>query len=95
MFDWTISIGNILQISAFAGSVIWMFLTMRADLRLLRSDLEHIEKRQNSLNEAFTQLGVILTQVAVQDNRLHMLEKNLDELRHGQGFVSQYKVGVV
>lgn len=87
MFDWTISIGNVFQIIAFVASVAWMFQTMRADLKVLRSDLEHIEKRQNSLNEAFTQLGVILTQVAVQDNRLHMLEKNLDELRHGQGFV--------
>lgn len=66
-------------------------MVMRSDLRILRSDLEHIERRQSSLNEAFTQLGTILTQVAVQDNRIHMLEKNIDELRHGQGFVSSYK----
>jgi hypothetical protein len=88
MFDYTISIGNIIQIGAFIGTIVWMFLTMRADLGILRHDIQNIERRQDSLNEAFTQLGSILTSVAVQDNRLHMVEKNIEELRHGQGFIS-------
>lgn len=53
----------------------------------LRNDITHIKENQRSLAEAFTQLGNILTKVAVQDARLQMIEKKLDELAHNKGFV--------
>lgn len=88
LIDWTISFGNLLQIAAILGGGLTMFFTMRADIRVLRNDVQYIEERMNTLNEAFTQLGKILTQVAVQDNRLGMIEKSVDEIRHGKGFIS-------
>lgn len=62
---------------------------MRSDIRVIRHDLSFVEKGLQNLNEAFSQLGTILTQVAVQDNRLGMMEKAVDELRHGQGFIKK------
>lgn len=87
MIDWTVSVGNLLQIGAFVILGITMFLTMRGDINILRHDVQSLEKGQLILNEAFAQLGTILTQVAVQDNRLLMIEKSMDDLKHGQGFV--------
>lgn len=89
MFEWTISTGNLITIAAQVGTIIWMFLSMRADISVLRSDIGHIEKRQDSLNDAFKQLGTILTEVAVQDNRLNMVERNIEEFRHGKGFINK------
>lgn len=63
------------------------FFALRNDIISLRTDINHIKENQKSLSEAFTQLGNILTKVAVQDARLQMMEKKLDELSHGQGFV--------
>lgn len=88
MIDWTVSVGNIIQIVAFLGAGLAMFFAMRADIRVIRHDLGNLKQRQNDLNEAFTQLGKILTQVAVQDQRIVAIEKTVDELRHGQGFVN-------
>lgn len=88
MFDWTISVGNILTIVSLVSTVLYMFFTMRTDIKVMRHDISSLEKGQTILNEAFVQLGKILTQVAVQDNRLFMLEKNMDEIKHGQGFVT-------
>lgn len=87
MFDWTISIGNLIQVASFVIVWIGLYFKLENSINLLKLSLVNIENRQTVLNEAFTQLGSILTQVAVQDNRLQMIEKNLDELRHGQGFV--------
>lgn len=87
MIDWTISFGNILQMFAILAGGLAMFFTMRADIRIIRHDVKHIETGQKILNEAFAQLGTILTQVAVQDTRLGMIERAVDDLRHGQGFV--------
>lgn len=63
------------------------FFALRNDILSLKGDINHIKENQKSLQEAFTQLGNILTKVAVQDTRLNMIEKKLDELSHGQGFV--------
>lgn len=85
--DWTVNVGHLLQIFAIVGGGLWMFFTLRSDVRVLKIDVHNLERTQEHLTEAFNQLGTILTQVAVQDNRLGMMEKSIDELRHGQGFI--------
>lgn len=69
------------------ATLLAFFLALRNDINSLKGDINHIKENQKSLQEAFTQLGNILTKVAVQDTRLSMIEKKLDELSHGQGFV--------
>jgi len=92
-FDWTISFGNILTVLGVLGTWAWMFMSMKAELRVQRHDLGSLKERMTSLSEAFTHLGKILTQIAVQDTRLTMIEKAIDELRHGQGFIKSVKPG--
>lgn len=89
--DWGVLL-NILQVGSILGAWLWMFLSMRSELRIVRHDLVNLERAQQALNEAFKQLGTILTQVAVQDTRLGMIEKNIDELRHGRGFIAKDRV---
>lgn len=91
-FDWTISFGNVLTVMGVLGTWAWMFLSMRVELRIQRHDLTNLKERIGGLVEAFTQLGKILTQIAVQDNRLAGIEKAIDELRHGQGFIKSVNV---
>lgn len=88
MFDWTINIGHVSSVIVFLVAGTLVYAQLRSDLRALKLNMEFLQKRQESMSEAFSQLGSILTQVAVQDNRLQMMEKSVDELRHGQGFIS-------
>lgn len=87
MFNWEINLGHVIQILAFLGVAVAGFYAQKADIRILRHDIKYIEGRQDELSKAFTQLGTILTEVAVQDTRIQMIEKHIDELRHGKGFV--------
>lgn len=64
-----------------------LYFGIRSQISTLRMDIDHIKENQRDLSESFKQLGSILTKVAVQDTRLNMIEKKLDELSHGQGFV--------
>lgn len=90
MIDWSVNVGNILQIFAIIAGGIAVFVRISSDVRVIRHDIIALKEKQTTLNEAFVQLGLILTQVAVQDNRLQMMEKNIDELRHGQGYIKRY-----
>lgn len=88
-FEPTITFGLILQ-TIILGTTIYTFLyNMKNQLALMKNDIEHLQQSQESLAEAFKQLGKVLTSVAVQDTRINMIEKRLDELAHGKGIVSQ------
>lgn len=78
---------TIVKIVIITFGAFGFFLALKNQIALLRVDVNHIKENQKALAEAFSQLGSILTKVAVQDARLQMIEKKLDELSHGQGFV--------
>lgn len=86
--DWFVAnLNTLIQIGLITGGAFGFFYALKNEIAGLRSDVSHIQENQRSLAEAFAQLGSILTKVAVQDTRLNMLEKKIDELSHGQGFV--------
>lgn len=78
---------TIVKLLGVFAAVVGFYYAIKNEISGLRSDITHIKENQRALAEAFTQLGSILTKVAVQDTRLNMLEKKIDELSHGQGFV--------
>lgn len=78
---------TILKVGVITFGAFGFYYAIRNDISSLKVSIEHIKENQKSLQEAFSQLGSILTKVAVQDTRLSMIEKKLDELSHGQGYV--------
>lgn len=64
-----------------------LYYGIKSQISSIRLDIDHIKENQRDLAESFKQLGSILTKVAVQDTRLNMIDKKLDELSHYQGFV--------
>lgn len=87
MLDLTISVGNILTILSVVGSVMALLYSMKGDIAIVKHDIHYLQESHKALTEAFSQLGKVLTQVAVQDNRINMIEKKLDELAHGKGLI--------
>ena len=87
--DWVVSLGDVAQVASVITGVMFIFFKMRGDIQLLSYDISNIKDQQKALNESFSQLGKVLTQVSVQDARMMMLEKSIDELRHGRGFVKK------
>lgn len=87
MIEWTVSLGNIITILTVIASVIGLVYNMKSDIVLLQNDVVHLEKAQIAMTDAFSNMGKVLTAVAVQDTRITMIEKKLDELSHGKGYV--------
>lgn len=88
MIDYSVSLGNILTIFSVIGSVMALLYSMKGDIVVVKHDIHYLQESHKALTEAFSQLGKVLTQVAVQDNRLNMIEKRLDEVVHGKGFIT-------
>lgn len=89
--QYEVSLGNILTIISVVGAVMTFIWTMRGDINIVKNDIRYLQESQKALTEAFSQLGKILTSVAVQDARISMIEKKMDELAHGHGYVDARK----
>lgn len=81
--EYSVSLGNILTIITVVGSVMTFIWTMKGDIQIVKNDIRYLQESQKALTEAFSQLGKILTAVAVQDTRLNMIERKMEELAHG------------
>jgi hypothetical protein len=79
-FDPTITLGTLLQIVVFLSGGLFAFMRVQTKLELLA-------QRVQSLEKASSNIGSILSSVAVQSQRLTSLEGDVRELRHGRGFI--------
>ncbi len=91
MFDWTINLSSLITIVAntiaVAGAFFLFLISVKTDINLIKSDVRYIQERLHDVAETLKQLSEILTKVAIQDTRLNMMEKYIDEMRHGRGFI--------
>lgn len=91
ILEYTISIGNILTIIGVVGSTMALLYSMKGDIVVVKHDIHYLQESHRALTEAFTNLGKVLTQVAVQDNRINMMERRMEEFFHGEGHYRREK----
>lgn len=89
VIDYTISVSNIITVLCVTGSVMGLLYSMKGDILIVKNDLHYLQESHKTLTEAFRQLGKVLTQVAIQDHRIANMEKKMDEMAHGHGFIKQ------
>jgi prefoldin subunit 5 len=87
MIEQTITVGNIIEIISIVGGGIGVFATLRATVRNLGKQVE-------AMQTELKQLSVVITAMAVTDNRLTNVEQDIRELRHGRGFVQGERHGI-
>lgn len=94
MIDPTITIGNIIEISAIIGGGLLVLLTLRTDVKSLKEGAEALSNRIDGMQAELRRLGDVLIDLAnvrgeirVLDSRLTAAEKDIRELRHGDGYV--------
>ncbi len=78
--DYTITVGNIIEIGTIAGGGIWVLIKLNNSVAVLKGDVDKMQKE-------IIKIGDVLTQLAVTKNRLDNIETDIRELRHGDGFV--------
>ncbi len=78
--DYTITVGNIIEICTIAGGGVWVLIKLNNSVAILKEDVGKMQKE-------IIKIGDVLTQLAVTKTRLDNMETDIRELRHGHGFV--------
>ncbi len=87
MIDYTITIGNIIEIGAIVGGGLLVLLTLKADVNTLKSDLASMQVEIKKLGDILVNLADIRGEIKVLDSRITATEQDVRELRHGDGFI--------
>jgi hypothetical protein len=81
MFEWSVSVGSVLTVLAIIFSGVAFYVKQERDSVQFKEDIHDIKIDLKQLNK-------IIMDLALQTQRLDMLEKIVFELRHNKGFVS-------
>jgi hypothetical protein len=94
VIDYTITIGNIIEIGSIIGGGILVLWTLKADVNTLKTgaetlkaDLEAMQAEIKKLGDILVNLADIRGEIRVLDTRVTANEQDIREMRHGKGFV--------
>jgi hypothetical protein len=94
MLEMTISLGNIFTILSFLVVVVVYIVTIRGDAKVLNVRLLAIDLQMSEFKAEIRKLAEVVTKQVLADQRIStmndqitLLQKQLDEVRHGEGFV--------
>jgi hypothetical protein len=80
VIDYTITIGNLIEIASIIGGGLMVLLTLRGDVATMKAEVGDIQVE-------IKKIGDVLINQADQNRRIIHLEEDVRELRHGHGFV--------
>lgn len=80
MIDYTITIGNIIEIATILGGGLLVLLQLKNTVGNLKTDV-------TDMKAELKKVGEVLIKLAVTDTRIANLEQDIRELKHGEGFV--------
>lgn len=87
MIDFTVTMGNIIEIGVIAGGGLVAIVTVKNSVSNLGKDLHHMRSDFDDMKKEIEKVGEVLIKMAVTDQRLLNAETDIRELRHGEGFV--------
>jgi hypothetical protein len=80
VIDYTITIGNLVEIASIIGGGLMVMITLRGDVANIKAEMGGIQLEVKKIGD------VLITQ-ADQNRRILHLEEDFRELRHGHGFI--------
>lgn len=86
VIDYTITIGNLVEITSIIGGGLLVMITLRGDVANMKAEVGQIQVE-------IKKIGDVLINQADQNRRIIHLEEDVREMRHGRGFV-QHRGGI-
>ena len=80
MIDYSITIGNIIEIGTIIGGGLLALVTLRATVNNLKEDM-------TDMKTEIKKVGEVLVKMAVTQTRLDNVEQDIRDLKHGRGFI--------
>lgn len=88
-FDPTINLGTILGLLGYCGAGLAFVLWLKSDIRMLAFRMQEVEKVTMHVSVVMTQIAVQGNRLDLQADRMNRLDVRLDQFSKGEGFIVQ------
>lgn len=95
VIDYTITIGNLIEIGSIVGGGVLVLITLKSDVNTLKAGAKALKEDLDGMQTEIKKIGDVLVTQADQNRRILHLEEDVRELRHGRGFVQNRSAGGV
>lgn len=85
MIDFTITIGNIIEVTAIIGGGLTFLLKTNNKVNTFTNDMTYLKEKVKSIAD-------LVTSRAVMEREMEHIKEDIRELRHGEGFVRNVKL---
>lgn len=89
VIDYTITIGNMIEIASIVGGGVLVLMAMKSDVSSLKTGANELRLDLGEMQKEIKKIGEVLITQADQNRRIMHLEEDVRELRHGRGFVRE------
>lgn len=86
-FDGTINLGHILTFIGILGVGMGFAFTLRNQINQVANSMSSLGERMKSAEGELKTISGVLVALGRQDERLNAMDRRLDDLQHGRGFV--------
>ncbi|MCA6112653.1 hypothetical protein [Bradyrhizobium cenepequi] len=87
VIDYTISVGNIIEIISIIGGGLGVFLTLKNNVANLKDDVAVMQKEVKKFGEVLIGMARFDERFSNLDKRVTVHDRKIDEIQHGDGFV--------
>lgn len=87
VIDYTISIGNIIEIGSILGGGFAVFITLKNNVQTLKEDVVSMQREIKKLGDVLISMARFDEKLSSVNKRLESHDEAIKELRHGEGFV--------
>lgn len=91
MIEWNVRIGDLLVVMSLAGTcLLYAFRSGRfaESIKTMQREIKELKDVAKSLALVITAQAVQTTRQDAQAERLNILDKRVEDLRHGNGFIA-------
>ncbi len=91
MIDWQIRFGDLLVIGSLIGSILYYAFQsgkFTQSILTMKQDIIELNEFAKSMGKTLTQMAVQHSRLDAQAERLNVLDKRIEDLRHGDGFIA-------
>ena len=95
MIDYTVTLGNLIEIGSIISGGIAVLWTLKGDVKILKLNADTLKIDLSSMQAEIKKLGEIMVNLAdirgemrVLNARLNMAEQDIREMKHGDGYVT-------
>ena len=81
IIDYTITIGNIVEIGSIIIGGLAVLFTLKTDVNVLKTDIANMQNEIKKLGEILVNLADIRGEIRVHDTRITAIEQDIRDLR--------------